>query len=365
MCYKCGIPGHTSPKCFFDTPLSRAESIHLRNLYQRLAPNCESDFLIPRQTQNNQNFPRDQHCSNNNPVTTQSNSVTAKCIKPVQSYRSQGQGHKLARDNYGTSIQNDSHHNSNSDSDNNAEFVDVDLPCNKLSMQLLANNSATRIKKRRVNETDEEAGEAPKTSVTREKRVPIKRVGKKSSKASVPISGLVGKPPPDIQALLMNTNIVIPALHLFQISPKFREETRRLMTVPRKPRKKKITTPIIPIVEDEKELYVGINYSERDAVDTHHALIQTPRQEMTEILQSKGEAFWMKATIWKDGEKTGCALLDSQVKADQGSDLVIINPKLVKKLKLKIHPTKELASHRLEMCVANGDFTKLKSWVKF
>lgn len=73
----------------------------------------------------------------------------------------------------------------------------------------------------------------------------------------------------------------------------------------------------------------------------------------------------MKATIWKDGKKTGCALLDSQVKADQGLDLVIINPKLVKKLKLKIHPTKELASHRLAMCVANGDSTELKSWVKF
>ena len=137
------------------------------------------------------------------------------------------------------------------------------------------------------------------------------------------------------------------------------------MTVLQKPRKKKITTPIIPIVEDEEKLYAGIDYSERNAVDTHHALIQTSRQEMTEILQSKGEAFRMKATIWKDGEKTGCALLDSQVKADQGSDLVIINPKLVKKLKLKIHPTKELASHRLGMCVANGDSTELKSRVKF
>ena len=191
----------------------------MRNLYQRPTPNREPDLPIPRQIQNNQNFPRDQHRSNNNPVTTQSNSVTAKSIKPVQSYRSHGQGHKLAQDNYGTSTQHDSHHNS--DSDDDAEFVDVDLPCNKLSVQLLANNSATRTKKRRVNETNEEAGEAPMTNVTREKNVPIKRVGKKSSKASVPISGLVGKPPPDIQAFFMNTNIVIPALHLFQISPKF------------------------------------------------------------------------------------------------------------------------------------------------
>ena len=104
LCYKCGVPGHTSPECHSDILLSRAESTHLRNLYQRPAPNHEPDFPIPRQIQNNQNFPRDQHRSNNNPVTTQSNSVTAKTIEPVQSYRSHGQGHKLAWDNYGTSI---------------------------------------------------------------------------------------------------------------------------------------------------------------------------------------------------------------------------------------------------------------------
>ena len=141
----------------------------MRNLYQRPAPNREPDFPIPRRIQNNQNFLRDQHRSNNNPVTTQSKSVTAKSIKPVQSYRSHGQGHKLARDNYGTSIQHDSHHNSNSDSDDDAEFVDVDLPCNKLSVQLLANNSATRTNKRRVNETDEEAGEALRPTLPEKK----------------------------------------------------------------------------------------------------------------------------------------------------------------------------------------------------
>ena len=86
-------------------------------------------------------------------------------------------------------------------------------------------------------------------------------------------------------------------MHLFQISPKFWEETWRFMTVSRKPRKKKINTLIIPIVEDEKEPYIGIDYLERYAVDTYHALIQTLKQEMTEILQSKGETFRIKATI--------------------------------------------------------------------
>ena len=160
----------------------------------------------------------------------------------------------------------------------------------------------------------------------------------------------------------MKTNIVIPALHLFQISPKFREETRRLMTIPCKPHKKKV---IPPILEEEKELYAGVDYLEQNTVNTNYALLQTPKQELTEILQSKGEAFRMKATIWKAGDETKFALPDSHVKADQGSDLVMINPKLVKKLGLKIRPTSTLVSHRLGMSVANGDSTELESWVKF
>lgn len=82
----------------------------------------------------------------------------------------------------------------------------------------------------------------------------------------------------------MIINIVIPALYLFQISSKFWKETRCLITILRKPHKKKITTPIITNVEDKEAQYAEINYSERYAVDTHHALIRTLRKEMTELL---------------------------------------------------------------------------------
>ena len=242
----------------------------------------------------------------------------------------------------------------------------MNLSYNKLSVQVLANDSNTRSKKRRVIvDTDDEIEEVPKPKTTREKKTPVKRVGKKSTKASVPISGLVGRPPPDIQAILMNTNIVIPALHLFQISPKFREETRRLMTVPRRPRKKKVIPPTTPSEDDENRPYVRAEKSNQNLIQTNHALVQTPKQELAEILQSKEEAFRMKATVWKSDKETKYALPDSHVKADQGSDLVIINPKLVKRLGLKVRPTSTLAPHRLSMSVANGDSTELKSWVKF
>lgn len=73
----------------------------------------------------------------------------------------------------------------------------------------------------------------------------------------------------------------------------------------------------------------------------------------------------MKATIWKSEEGTRYTLPDFHVKADQGSDLVIINPKLVRRLGLRVRPTSTLVNHRLGMSIANGDSTELKSWVKF
>ena len=59
------------------------------------------------------------------------------------------------------------------------------------------------------------------------------------------------------------------------ISPKFQEEIYCLITIPQKSYKKKIATLIIPIIEDKEELYTEIDYSERNAIDTHHALILT------------------------------------------------------------------------------------------
>ena len=44
-------------------------------------------------------------------------------------------------------------------------------------------------------------------------------MSKKSSKASIFISGLVNKSSLDIQVFLMNTNIIIPVLYFFGFFP--------------------------------------------------------------------------------------------------------------------------------------------------
>lgn len=43
----------------------------------------------------------------------------------------------------------------------------------------------------------------------------------------------------------------------------------------------------------------------------------------------------------------------------------MINPKLVKKFKLKIRLIDTFVSHHLGISIINKDFIKLKTWVKF
>lgn len=100
--------------------------------------------------------------------------------------------------------------------------------------------------------------------------------GKKSIKALVVISSLVGQPPLNIQTLFMNTNIIIPVAYLFQILPKFCKEIRCLMTILHKPCKKKVMPLAVPIIKEEK-LDTKIQYFNKNIVDTNYALLETPK----------------------------------------------------------------------------------------
>lgn len=61
--------------------------------------------------------------------------------------------------------------------------------------------------------------------------------------------------------------------------------------------------------------------------------------ELAKIFQSKREIFYIKITIWKSEKNTKYASPDLHVNANQGSDLVTINPSWVKRLKLKVRYT--------------------------
>lgn len=103
----------------------------------------------------------------------------------------------------------------------------------------------------------------------------------------------------------------------------------------------------------------------KNTVDTNYAFFQTLKQKLAEIFQSKGEAFYIKVTIWKSKKKIRYALFDSHIKVNQEFDLVIINSKLVIRLGFGVRSINTLANHCLSMSVVNSDFIELKSWVKF
>ena len=113
----------------------------MRNLYQRLKPTREFDFLIPAQVYNGQEPIRDRHRPNHNPSIAHSNFVIAE---PMSSRIKQST--RVVEYNEDSESDND---------DEDVEFVNVNLPYNKLSLQLLANDSINRTKKRRVITNDE------------------------------------------------------------------------------------------------------------------------------------------------------------------------------------------------------------------
>lgn len=87
----------------------------------------------------------------------------------------------------------------------------------------------------------------------------------------------------------MKTNIIIPVLHLFQVSLKFMKETRYFITVHCKPCKKKVIPLVIkiipPTIEEEEEFYTMVDYLDYNRVNINFALLQTLKwQELVEIL---------------------------------------------------------------------------------
>ena len=95
--------------------------------------NRKFDFFIPVEAYNGRENARDHQGTNNNPSIAHSNSVTAQAMRFAK------QSTRVI--DYNTDF------DSNND-DEDIEFINVDLPCNKFSVQLLANDSIICINKR-------------------------------------------------------------------------------------------------------------------------------------------------------------------------------------------------------------------------
>ena len=69
------------------------------------------------------------------------------------------------------------------------------------------------------------------------------------------------------------------------------------MIVPQKSQRKKVVPSAIPIVEEKKELYIKIYYSNKSIADFNHVFFQTPKEKLAKTLQIKKMTFCIKATI--------------------------------------------------------------------
>lgn len=237
----------------------------------------------------------------------------------------------------------------------------------------------TKPKRRRlynVNEPSssdekEQLPKEPAKASTRPKKEGAKRKGRK--KTMKPILGMINKPEVNVEDILIHSNITLPALYLYQISPYFRDETRRLIQAPRKPRKKKEAAQE-PVKEAEKEPAKETTRQESTAtpMEVDYAAVDTEGEETHwavreyhDTIANEKAAFGVPAILSKDGKEPHVGLPPVCSKADQGSDLVLINDGLAKELKLRYRSTKDFSPRGVTMTVADGNHTKLNHWVTF
>jgi hypothetical protein len=237
-----------------------------------------------------------------------------------------------------------------------------------LRIEANAGDEGTRKRARIDDMLNPEPDDIPVADTGRTTRpMKSKTVGKK--RHVEPIIGLVGQGMPDIRKIWQSQNIVLPALHLFQLSPLFRSETARLMRVQRKTRKKKGAEPTVssgPTGSTNSGPSAGVpnvptNSVQIQGASTHHA------ESESLAAMSRGphrRAFGIDAVVWGSKSKSKFQISREHVVADQGSDINIIYPDLVNKLGLKRRNTSELGQGPLSMTVANGAAQQLHHYVK-
>ena len=99
-------------------------------------------------------------------------------------------------------------------------------------------------------------------------------------------------------------------------------------------------------------------------IQSDHSLIKSPKEELKEILDKEKVAYAVEALLWKNGSQKKVRIRGTRAKADQGCDIVIINPTLAKHLTLDLRDVKELDNRVLTMTASHGSDTELKQWAK-
>ena len=120
--------------------------------------------------------------------------------------------------------------------------------------------------------------------------------------------------------------------------------------MPRKPRKKKASSQYIVKEELEGQIMRASTQTvssvkikgKKIVIQSNYSLIKSPKEELEEILDKEKVAYIVEALLWKNGLQKKVRISGTRVKANQGSNIVIINLTLVKYLTLDLRDVKEL-----------------------
>ena len=206
---------------------------------------------------------------------------------------------------------------------------------------------------------------------TRSKKKEVKRKGKK--KTMKPILSMINKSKVNVKNILIHNNIILPALYLYQIFLYFRNETKRLIQASKKLKKKKEAAqksvkkakkkPVKKTTRQKSTTTsMKMNYA---AVDTKEEETHWTMRKYHDTIINEKAAFDVSAILFKDGKEFHVKLSSMCSKANQGSDLILINDGLAKELKLRYRSTKNFSFKSVTMIVVDGNHTKLNHWVIF
>ncbi|KHJ32379.1 hypothetical protein EV44_g1957 [Erysiphe necator] len=226
----------------------------------------------------------------------------------------------------------------------------------------------------------------PKTSI------PFAGLSKSKSETKLrTIFGREGKGPLDYKKMLENTMITMSMMDFYQASPDFSKTSRKLSTRinEKRVKRKNVAKPVWNVEPEEEELLVEASSSlveidcDRKIIPKYHGekpkieclttntfKIPTVDLKTTPIIRTttrKDRAFRIPGEVLatRNG-KTGKFFLDeSMVCADQGSDMVLISPQLVRVLQLQKNSLNEINNQAITMGTADGTSHRITEWVSF
>ena len=243
---------------------------------------------------------------------------------------------------------------------NKINFVTLSHEKSDDSIVLLNVMKARKRQKKNNNNSDTDENIQQKRiadpPVDRLKKKEVKQ--KKIKKMMKSISRMKKKPEINVKNILMNNMITLPAMHLYQLSSHFRDETKRLIIVSRKSRTKKAT-----ITQTADTQIANTNLVEIDDSKNNKWITKKYLRTINESFN----VFYVFTSCNKSDKKNSLVIgiPFGMAKADQKSDLIIINQELMNDLDLKMYPATKIDPRDIRMIVTNDNHHKLHYFVIF